>query len=344
MASKLNRVLKLADELEPGVRRAFVQAIMNTREAVDVSALVAALEAGDVARAASLLEINPRLLFPLNDAIMGSYAAGAKMVTDAARRSGVVIGFDGRHPRAEAYARDQVGTMITQLAESQREGTIAAVRDVVENQLVDGRAPRSAALDIVGRVNRSTGFREGGIVGLDAQRADRLWKVTQGMRTPEGVQDLVQGGRVRYKVNRATERRILRAFDAGTSVPEADRVLSARQYGNQLLRERGETIARTESITALRAGRREGFEQAIEQGAVDRDAIQREWDASGDSRVREDHTAMDGATLDTMTEPWVLPDGSRMMYPGDGSMGAPADQVINCRCVEVYRVDWIKNA
>ena len=162
------------------------------------------------------------------------------------------------------------------------------------------------------------------------------------MRTPEGVQSLVQGGKVKYKVNRATEARILRAWRNETAVSEADRVLSLKQYGNLLLQQRGETISRTETITALRQGRREGFKQAVEQGKVDGQAITRAWDATLDKRTREDHAAMDGETIDGLDEAWVLPDGSRMMTPGDSSLGADAAQIINCRCFERISVDWLR--
>ena len=162
------------------------------------------------------------------------------------------------------------------------------------------------------------------------------------MRTPEGVRSLVQGGQVRYKVNRATEARILRAYNAGTAVSERDRVLSLKQYGNQLLQQRGETISRTETITALRQGRREGFKQAVEQGKVDGQAITRTWNAVLDGKAREDHAAMDGKVIQGIDDAWELPDGSRMMVPGDSSMGAAADQIIMCRCSEDIRVDWLR--
>lgn len=340
----LNRITALLDRLEPEVRDAFIAAVFAQRGAVDMDALEAALRAGNLSRAVDLLTAPQALLYPLDAALMGGYAAGAAMVVDSARRSGVIIGFDGRHPRAEAFARNHVGGLITDILASQREGVTAAVRDVIERQLVAGVAPRVAALDIVGRVDRATGRRVGGLVGLDAPRAERLRIVGDAMRTPEGVQSLVEGGRVRYKVNQATADRILRAYNQGRAVSEADRVLSLRQYGNQLLRERGETIARTESITALRAGRREGFEQAIESGSIARDAVTREWDATLDSRTRPDHQAMDGKTIQGMQEAWVLPDGSRMMYPGDTSLGAPGEQTIQCRCYEAFRVDWLRGA
>jgi uncharacterized protein with gpF-like domain len=147
---------------------------------------------------------------------------------------------------------------------------------------------------------------------------------------------------MRYQVNPATERRILAAWRRGEAVSPADRIISARQYENALLRARGETIARTESINALRAGRREGVTQAIEQGAIGADRVTRRWDATMDKRTRPDHVAMHGKTVAGVSEAWTLPDGSRMMFPGDTSLGAPGSQTIACRCVEFFDVDWLR--
>ena len=55
------------------------------------------------------------------------------------------------------------------------------------------------------------------------------------------------------------------------------------------------------------------------------------WVATTDGRVREDHLAMNGVEV-PQDEPFVLPDGSKMMFPGDISMGAAPSQTINCRC------------
>jgi HK97 family phage portal protein len=66
----------------------------------------------------------------------------------------------------------------------------------------------------------------------------------------------------------------------------------------------------------------------------------KEWVTANDDRVRDgahggaDHTAMDGTEV-ALDEQFSVPPDSSMDGPGDDS--APADQVINCRCVLTYR-------
>ena len=73
------------------------------------------------------------------------------------------------------------------------------------------------------------------------------------------------------------------------------------------------------------------------------------WVATNDDRVRGrkvyeqkrgiDHIAMNGVEK-PQDEPFVLPDGSKVMFPGDISMGAPPEQTINCRCT---MIEFIKD-
>lgn len=91
---------------------------------------------------------------------------------------------------------------------------------------------------------------------------------------------------------------------------------------------RSRLIARTEVIGASNLGSRAG---AIETG-LNLDHI---WLSTRDNRTRDDHVAMDGQRR-PLNEPFVFPDGSRAMFPGDGSMGAPPSEIIQCRCTEYY--------
>jgi hypothetical protein len=54
------------------------------------------------------------------------------------------------------------------------------------------------------------------------------------------------------------------------------------------------------------------------------------WLSQGDGRVRPDHVDADAQGWIGMTEPF----SNGLQYPHEA--GAPADQVINCRCAALY--------
>lgn len=57
------------------------------------------------------------------------------------------------------------------------------------------------------------------------------------------------------------------------------------------------------------------------------------WVSMRDERVRVSHWEADGQTV-PINEPFII-NGYKMMFPLDDSMGAPIDEIINCRCVEL---------
>lgn len=73
----------------------------------------------------------------------------------------------------------------------------------------------------------------------------------------------------------------------------------------------------------------EEFERAKEQGFV-----YKEWLAMPDERTRFTHAMADGQRVPIDT-PFIVGD-SLMMYPMDASLGAPPEEIINCRCVMKY--------
>ncbi len=182
------------------------------------------------------------------------------------------------------------------------------------------------------------------MLGLDAPRSARLQAVTQGMRSADGVRDLViarQDGKLalRYKVNAATEQRIIRAYKAGTAVLEADRLISERQYSNALLKARADTVANTETANAVMSGRMEQWRELIETKGIDPESVIKTWHhrrgASKDHRP--DHLAMSGKSVRGLFTPFVFPDGAQLQYAHDPDGGAK--HVIGCGCDTTFRVD-----
>lgn len=77
-----------------------------------------------------------------------------------------------------------------------------------------------------------------------------------------------------------------------------------------------------------------GRQPIIEGGQGSVAEASKQWWSVGDSHVREDHLIADGQEV-PVSAPFVV-GGQQLMYPGDTSMGATIDNVINCRCIAEY--------
>ena len=130
---------------------------------------------------------------------------------------------------------------------------------------------------------------------------------------------------------------VRKAIKDGKPVSKKDVERIAGRYADRYLRFRGNAIARTEALQAVHAGNREGFDQLIDAGKVLPEQIEKTWHDSGDRRVRDSHEVLDGTKI-PYNEPFVSPTGSRMMHPGDTSLGADAEDVTFCRCWQETRI------
>ena len=112
MASADPRLDALLRKLEPGIRKAFEEAIGKARRAVDIAALVEALERGDLQRAVDLLRIDDQVLYPLAESIRAAYIAGGQAVgTIIPAALEARFGF-GTNPRAEEQVNRITGQLI----------------------------------------------------------------------------------------------------------------------------------------------------------------------------------------------------------------------------------------
>lgn len=73
---------------------------------------------------------------------------------------------------------------------------------------------------------------------------------------------------------------------------------------------------------------------ALMAGALKKGYTRKRWKTFGDEKVRETHNEVNGETI-PIQQPFIV-GGYRMMFPGDTSFGAPAQEVVNCRCTVQY--------
>jgi len=97
-----------------------------------------------------------------------------------------------------------------------------------------------------------------------------------------------------------------------------------------------ETQKPAESTKLVEAYDREGLDpvRAVTGGVVAAVVAMKKWHDVGDSKVRRGHHAGEVAPV-RINEPFLVR-GEMLMFPGDGSLGASAGNIINCRCGTLY--------
>jgi hypothetical protein len=116
----------------------------------------------------------------------------------------------------------------------------------------------------------------------------------------------------------------------GESIPQIaariEHVLSAT--ATERWRDRATTVARTETLSALNAGRDDAWTAVAAELAGDDVVLERQWLSAADGRTRATHQAADG--LRSPIGGTFTVGGAVLRRPGD-PLGPP-EEVINCRC------------
>lgn len=320
----------------------FLEAIQTIKDDAPLAAIVEAIERGEFETVVSLLGIDRAAFRPLEQASAALFeAAGTATASTLQAASRVRRGrgaqaafrFDVRNTRSENWLRDQSSGLVTRVVEDTRN----AVRLRLQEGMVKGSNPRATALDIIGRIDPGTKRRTGGIVGLSGPQEQWLRNARDELTTgtPQGLNN--------YLSRRARDKRfdshVNKALRDGTQIPADVQAKMIARYNDNLLKLRGETIARTESIHALNQAQNESMLQAVESGTVRK--VRKIWDSAGnDGRTRESHLELDGVSV-PINEPFISPaTGKAMMFPLDTSLGAEGEDVINCRCRIRHDVDF----
>lgn len=338
--ANLRNLNLLVDKLEPSVRKAFFQAIAGVQNDVQFALLELALKSGNVDEAMRVIGLGAEYFRPLEEAMRAAHLAGgdwaiASVKAMAAKQGAVVSGiFDATNPRAAAILNKWSSEAVVGITEATRQ----AVRETLVAGINQGTSARQAALNLVGRIGPN-GKRTGGVLGLDPNRARLVRTVRDMLSDADAVAGYFTGRKPTFKsTNRQFDAAVRRAIANKTAVPTKvlNRLTTALEA--RLLKQRGETVARTELLGSTHAAQAEALDQLVESGAVNQEAITQQWDASADRFTRASHREADNQRR-KKGEPFDI-GGVLMKHPGDRS--APAKEVINCRCFLKIDIDFTK--
>ncbi|WP_421591089.1 head morphogenesis protein [Shinella sp. M27] len=340
MATLRQQLLDLIDRLAPEMERAFLEAVEDIKSEIVLREIVERLERRDIEGAIEALHIDEAAFRPLAEALRQAYNAGGIMVVkDMPRLSDplggrVVLRWDVQNQGAEANIREISSRAITDITHQTRE----AARETIVSAYARGQGPNTIALDLVGRQSRVTGRREGGIIGLNAPQAELIERTRINLLS--GDPALMR----KYLTLKTRDKRldgaVRRAIDAGKPLDKAtlDKVLMRLRDRN--LKLRGETIARTETVTSIMAAKHEAYRQGLEKMGRDESLVKRKWRSSGRRNVRHTHQVLNGQIVVGMDLAFQSPSGALLRYPGDTLLGAGAAEIVNCVCDVDYEYDF----
>ena len=328
----------IAQQKERDMLRAFADAVADIKNSVKLKDLEAAIASQDADAVVRLLGIDRAAFERVDDEIYQAYRIGGLTGVEQIGRIPTPLGeiafrFDMAAPSAVQWIEKQSSELITEIVDDQ----IEMIKAQLANGLELGNNPRTTALELVGRYNPATGKRAGGTVGLTTQQAGWI------NNARNELLELDRNYFTRELRDKRYDSIVRKAIEDGKPLTKAQIENAITQMQSKALKYRGDVIARTESINALRAGQFQAVEQAMEKGELDSQDARKAWDATGDKRTRLDHFQMEANYKDgiPIEDEYIFPDGSKAMYPGDNSLGAPGKQLIQCRCRNVITIDFI---
>lgn len=332
---------QLLSSNEPRIRNAFLRSVAELTNGVQINRLVEALRSGSIAQALEALNLTETAYGPILEAVRSAYVeigqetASVIGATDSDGYN-VRVRFNVRDLEAEEWLRYYSSTRVVQITEDQRE----AIRVALTNGMADGVNPREMALNIVGRIEPGSNERVGGLIGLDSTKAEWVENARRELLSGDPAQ--LRNYLNRERRDARFDSRVETAIETGEPLSRDDVARITGRYADRLLKLRGETIGRTEALQALNGGQYAAYAQAVKEGKVPANAITKRWKSAADgNRVRRSHQNLHNETVG-FNDVFRSMHGSEMLHPGDRSKGARARDIINCRCVCEYKIDFIK--
>lgn len=324
----------------PEIQDIFLSVMQDIVDRAMLDEMIKAIEAGDAEALFKATGFTVAALTPILDAVEQLYQDTGNLTADGLPNrirtplgGSIIFRFNMRNPAVEEDLRTYSSALISRLTEEARDN----VRIALQRGMIAGDNPRKTALNIVGRVDPVTKKRIGGILGLTTKQEE--W-VSNAERYLKDLDSKYFNLSLRDK---RFDAKVRKSFEAGKPLNEETRQKIVTLYKNRALKFRADAIARTETIQSVNRSTYQTYKQLLAEG-IDKSAITKVWDDVGDGKTRPSHFAM-GRTYGKKGIPvdqeFVSPTGARLMYPGDRTLGAPASEIVNCRCLLRYKINFL---
>jgi hypothetical protein len=305
---------RLLELVEKHLGESWLDVVRHLRDVNGLGEIAARIEASDVEGAIRGVE-DAAAKFAADEHaayIQSGRTAAASLDSEV---EGALVRFDGTNDRAVRWAERNTLDKVREITGEQRD----LIRRVIADGVREGRNPREVARDLRDSI---------GLTDYQSQIvANYRRALEQGDFSNALGRELTDG---------RDDRGVAAAQRAGTPLP-AERIDGmVERYRSNMVAYRAEMLARTEALRVAHQGTREAFQQAVDRGHVEADALERQWHhSSGGKDPRPEHRAMNGQRRG-LDEPFTSGSGAELMFPGDPS--ADASETAGCRCAVSTRL------
>lgn len=268
-------ILRVADRLSPAIRSAFLRAIVEATNQIDVAALVRAVELGQTQRVNELLHLDTLhddMMRELTPALQSAFIAGAAIAHEALPAT-ASIRFDLINPHAVTYAREQTGTLIQITRESSR-AAIPLIRSLIE-EAVSGEHTTREVQRLLRPIVQD-------VLGMTTQQQASVDRYYRG---------LLESGKTHGEAAALTE-----------------------DFSAAKVKQRANMIGHTEVMAAENGGQSDLWRLTQSHGYLP-DHQQRAWLVTDDDKTCEDVCLPMAEITVGLDEPWILPDGEAVDGP-----------------------------
>lgn len=298
---------KLVAQLEGKVRRSFVEMVRSMRSENSITELAGKISRGDLTNLVEGVDVAVEKL--ATDISAGYVKAGQKAARWLNEKVPRAVRFNIASEDSMAWMEEMQSSITRSLVTEQQE--------LARMVIADGRVRGLTDAQIAEEVRDS--------IGLTKEQYKHVSSYRRSLETGDYQNAL--GRKLGDKRSTST----LRAARSENKLLGAERIdRMVGRYRDRFVRSRADTVALTEANGASHAGVQELLEQAIENGDVSANDLERVWVTRGDHKVRSTHRTMNNQVR-SMNQPFKSGGGVLLKYPGDPD--APGIETVNCRCV-----------
>ena len=312
IAQDRDRILELLDRAEPRMADAFREVVDQLRSERTFELLVQYVETG---QRAAFLEHLSLLGSSLAAGLINEtfIPAATYASNEVATARNVVVVFDVTHPVIVEAMRQLRLDLITNFTDEQ----IALVNQMLTEAAALGTNPTETARWIQPHL------------GLTPRQQEAVANYRRLLEA--GSREALD----RELRDARSDRSLLAAIRNKKPLKPEQIESMVERYRNRYLSYRAKVIAQTESLRGTNTALQATFQAAVADGTFAAADLVRTWFTASDERVRSSHAYMHGQERG-LDQPFLSGAGNYLMHPGDPD--APAEDVVNCRCVVTTRV------